>query len=82
MAIKHTYRYSVTGPGAFPIDMLRYDAAHPASEGDAGFIELTHGRHAALTSATVELIGLRPPTAGRWQSFGWRIVDWSKREAV
>lgn len=59
------WRYEVSGFGQFPFDMLRYDAAWPASERDAGAIE--RAEHA--NRWTVGLHGVRPPTTARWQSF-------------
>ena len=73
--MKHDrYIYYVVGAVAFPVDMLRYDAAHPAGKADAHLIEASirsHGDHDAIL---VEVIGDRLPTAGRWHSCGWRPV--------
>ena len=73
MAITKTYRYTVAGIGTFPIDMLRYDQAYPDTEQDSGTIYGTLNRRERPDhgNGTVNLVGLRPPTLGRWQSFGW-----------
>lgn len=66
-------RFEVTGRGAFPMDMLRYDACYPASEADAGVLQrVTTGR--SREEATVALVSLRAPTQERWASFGWRVT--------
>lgn len=62
------YAYDVDGFGEFPIDMLRYDAAHPATTNDvAAMFDTAHRRRVSIHS-------YRPPTAARWESFGWRVV--------
>ncbi len=67
----------VEGSGPFPIDMLRYDACIPATELDAGTIARTFERddvHARVALRRLAA-GDGPPTVGRWESFGWRIVE-------
>lgn len=59
--------YDVVGSGTFPMDMLRYDRAFPASEQDAN--TAMHGRGVR----TVCLRGLDEPTKGRWESFSWTV---------
>ena len=76
-----TIRFTVTGQGEFPIDMLRYDACHPYTPQDVsnidGGLRLEEGR---LVTRLVTLIhnaagrGWRP-TDGRWNSFGWDVRD-------
>lgn len=63
------YTYEVSGRGSFPIDMLRYAEAFPASEVDSGKIE-------AEGTRTVRVRGLaKPETVGaRWSSFCWQIT--------
>lgn len=72
--VKSVFEFTVEGKGTFPIDMLRYDSCWPASEGrDVPEISLSaiQGRQ---HQHRVTLIGLREPTVGRWESFGWRVV--------
>jgi hypothetical protein len=69
------YRILVSGTYNFPIDMLRYDAAWPASEADAGRIEATYFERTRSGITSVELLSNRPPTEGRWQSFGWKVTE-------
>jgi hypothetical protein len=66
--------YSVTGSGAFPLDMLRYDQAWPVTQeavlGVEGRVR-GQGGH----PRTVQLASHYPPTPARWQSFGWTVSD-------
>jgi hypothetical protein len=72
--------YTVSGPGKFPIDMLRYDRATPLTKADAKMVERTHantctfGRHHPIT-----LTSQREPTVARWESFGWQVDRGSPR---
>jgi hypothetical protein len=75
-----TYEFDVSGQGRFPIDMLRYDRCSPASEADSSIVERTFDLRAARVAGQaqgnqmVRLVGPHPPTEGRWQSFGWRVM--------
>lgn len=76
MARKTIYESSVRGAGAFPVDMLRYDRATPTTERDS--VEISHSldrMHPRDTARTVTVTSERPLTAGRWESFGWAVVD-------
>ena len=61
------YRYSVTGVGDVPIDMLRYDAAYPCVSDSVSRMRGTERR-------TVEMASYRKPTVDRWASFGWTVA--------
>jgi hypothetical protein len=72
--------FTVEGSGAFPIDMLRYDACWPYTERfDTHGVDLH-----AMTSSREEYRKVRrvvlatdcprAPTEGRWASFNWRVV--------
>lgn len=63
-------RYRVSGFGQFPVDMLRYDRAWPASEIDAGTI---HASFRNVERWSVSLEGLDYPTVERWRSFGCEV---------
>lgn len=69
-------KYRLQGALPFPIDMLRYDAAWPASEQDSLRIEATlrYGCADIESPVTVEVYARRPLTTARWRSFGW-VVD-------
>ena len=73
---KAVYEYFVTGRGEFPLDMLRHDAAWPAS-GDqvskinAYYFENDIGRRRA--SRSIKLRSYHAPTIERWSSFGWSV---------
>jgi len=71
-------RYKVQGALPFPVDMLRYDAAWPASEQDSLRIEATlrHGCADVEGPVVVDVYARRPLTVDRWRSFGWLIVVW------
>lgn len=72
MALKQT-SFKVEGRGPFPIDMLRYDSAWPATGADASIIEnLNHVRE--RRTVTLNSIGIGAPTIARWNSFLWRVV--------
>jgi hypothetical protein len=70
-AAQNAITFQVTGKGDFPFDMLRYDLCWPASEQDARL--LPTDRH-PYTGRTINLKGLKTPTAARWASFGWNVV--------
>jgi hypothetical protein len=71
--------FRVKGAGHFPIDMLRYDAAHPRTSDDAASVAATPADWPGARE--IELIRREAtkrnckPTAARWASFGWRVVE-------
>lgn len=69
------YGYVVEGdPLQFPFDMLRYDGSYPAREEDA--VILAHiPRTKPCTTVRIALIGTRPPSWKRWETFGWTVVN-------
>jgi hypothetical protein len=75
------WRFTVTGRGHFPIDMLRYDSAWPAGPIDVelipqhiGYMPAEHG------VAIIDLIShsYSGPTDARWASFGWTVTSKEK----
>jgi hypothetical protein len=58
--------------GRFPIDMLRYDTCHPATEADAGKIERSFDDHDEVTVTVVRYAWAKDQkwTVDRWRSFG------------
>lgn len=66
-------RTIVRGALAFPIDMLRYDAAWPASEASSHLIEASIC-YDITGSVDVIICHRKPLTAERWKSFGWTVV--------
>lgn len=63
---------TITGRGAFPIDMLRYDTCWPVSSEDASKIrrsieDVPHRWSIRVTTSR------RGFTDGRWESFGCGI---------
>lgn len=67
--MKH-FKFTVSGRGLFPFDMLRYDCCYPQSPQDVANLD---GR----ARRQVTLIAAKPvgPTNGRWNSFGWDVVS-------
>jgi len=62
----------VEGSGSFPVDMLRYDSAFPATEIDSSLVE-DHHEHRAVALIVRSLNNLGP-TEARWESFTWKVV--------
>lgn len=74
--IKKLYTFEVRGTGAFPIDMLRYDMCWPDRESpDSAQLQAQSHRPRGSGAWSVVLTGAKPPTEGRWNSFGWKIVS-------
>lgn len=71
------YTYSVNGSGRFPVDMLRYDAAWPASSTDASLLadRIEDPYHCKTKAEPIRLQSHRAPTIGRWQSFLWGVSE-------
>jgi hypothetical protein len=72
-AAQNAVTFQVTGKGQFPIDMLRYDLCWPATGSDSTDIEHSHPSSTILHR--IDLKGLKLPTAARWESFGWKLVQ-------
>jgi hypothetical protein len=75
------WEFDVEGVGAFPRDMLRYDACYPARPQDADklFVDV-RSREAFMNMRTVRLISqVKAPTDDRWASFGWVVTRVEKR---
>ena len=68
------YRYKVTGTGDFPIDMLRYDHAYPATSEAVSAMGSSRLEDRSQ-QRTVDLCSYRWPTPDRWRSFGWLVED-------
>ena len=69
-----TIKFTVTGHGAFPVDMLRYDACHPYTPQDVSNIEGNDVTRLVTLIHNATGRGWRP-TDGRWDSFGWDVSD-------
>lgn len=73
--IKEPKQFTVSGRGTFPIDMLRYDRAYPASEQEAGKIERSFQRgQTGMYNVTLKTSDPTAPTVGRWESFNFNVV--------
>lgn len=85
MATKPSFRmttFEVRGTIDFPIDMLRYDCAAPATGEDVSKIMAdVYGGHGVRVARIVTLrrfypVGGNPnPEAARWASFGWEVIS-------
>ena len=65
---KTLYTYYVSGKGAFPFDMLRYDTAWPATGEDAPLLGCSNQEF-----RSVLMFSFKEPTIDRWSSFGWSV---------
>ncbi len=71
----HTHTFTVEGRGAFPYDMLRYDQCFPLTGDDSANMQqhVTERRSVTLTRISDRSAWL--PTAARWSSFTWAVVN-------
>ncbi len=80
--LKYAHLAVVEGRGEFPFDMLRYDAAFPATSADASAMQMpdndngkrrvTVKRHSDTQDAGWN--------RDRWQSYGWPVVAEGEEE--
>ena len=63
----------VEGRGSFPFDMLRYDAAFPYEQEDAGKLEAHHNERRRVVLCR-RGVNENSGTEGRWKSFGWPML--------
>lgn len=68
------YKYTVSGRGRIPLDMLRYDRASPFNVNDVAELEGSLFGEPTNTNE-ITLISYRAPTVARWQSFLWTVGD-------
>ncbi len=87
----HKIAFAVRGSGHFPTDMLRYDSCYPTDGDAVDGISIGAGDYEDFVRPRVvklnHIIGATKteakrlvedevyPTWGRWESFGWRIVE-------
>lgn len=75
----------------FPIDMLRYDSCFPDRGEDSSKIRrsmdrfVEEGKDQKREDYTVQVVHVGEkawkPTYGRWDRFGWEVLDHEMREA-
>lgn len=71
--------FVVVGSGEFPIDMLRYDSAWPATEPESYKVRCDYTvphtqRRREVRLSMAAPLGKTGPTIGRWKSFGWNVT--------
>lgn len=79
--------FVVEGSGSFPVDMLRYDACTPAHSDDAismvkHFRDYDYNEVRRVKLMMRSSFAKTQPTAARWESFGWRVVEVGKPSKV
>ena len=67
--------FTVEGVGRFPVDMLRYEQAYPASEADAGQADFHDDQLPRRRRVRVCAHYAGAPSRERWQSFNWKVID-------
>lgn len=72
---KERIEFTVQGAGRFPVDMLRYDSCWPQTTEDAYAIAEIMTRDTLTELRRIKLRSNTRPTEGRWQSFGWVVVQ-------
>ena len=79
-ALKYVVKFTVTGTGHFPVDMLRYDRCLPDSseDWDSAMRRKDESDTFNTRARSVHMIRHVPRkdmgvTEARWASFGWRV---------
>lgn len=81
---KKKVEFTVEGSDNFPLDMLRYDACYPVgSESIDGMLFSANPRLRSIYAEDgrkfqVILRSEHEPTDGRWESFGWKVINKKK----
>jgi hypothetical protein len=83
----YVMRLVVTGKRPFPIDMLRYDNATPATEVDAHAIERTWEGSLDEVRVTLRRFARDDDKHSsyhyaRWGSYGWRVESYDYADAT
>lgn len=86
----YVVEFWVQGVGEFPLDMLRYEKCYPRSEEDSHTMHdrerdeprMVHLQSVRPIDGRAAEALLRYPTEGRWESFGWRVVNTPTVEEV
>ena len=68
------YRYRVHSFFPFPIDMLRYDQAVPATEADANRISRSVRDEGSKERFGIDLLSVNRPNLERWKRFHWEVA--------
>lgn len=77
MAAPRIKHFTVQGRSHFPIDMLRYDGAHPFLSSDSAEIERSFDTYEE-GEFRVRLESENYPTALQWAQHGWYVVEGAK----
>jgi hypothetical protein len=73
----YSIKFTVKGKGHFPMDMLRYDGCFPRDSRDVERLTYFEQDDPARTITLITRTTLKvwTPTAARWASFGWQVVE-------
>jgi hypothetical protein len=76
--LKYVCKFTVTGAGRIPMDMLRYDRATPLTQEDVA--ECENPSYDESNEVSIRMTRFTEhkndqPTVGRWKSFGWEVSD-------
>jgi hypothetical protein len=72
--VKYLLFFTVTGQGAFPLDMLRYDRCWPYDGQDVQNIDPRVTGFRGVRLAMPARTRADEPTVDRWKSFGWQVL--------
>lgn len=61
------HKYTVSGTGEFPFDMLRFESCWPNDKHDAANLGTRSYRR-------VTLLGPHAPDVKRWKAYGWIVI--------
>ena len=81
-------RFTVSGKGYFPTDMLRYDRCSPLSESDAADLFIERSDPDFRDTRNINLVRYTAtkhaalPTTARWASFGWDVTKTEEPQKV
>ena len=67
------HKFTVTGSGNFPLDMLRYDCCFPYGTEDVANLMDSRGKR-SITLARYVKYKNAGATTGMWNSFGWLVT--------
>lgn len=74
----YVQKFKVKGTGQFPLDMLRYERCWPADSDMVLELVPPHTKEERVVELCRHVDFKKElPTAGRWQSYRWQVVEGS-----